>query len=68
MLTSISLSPPIGSNVYFLSYSPSGNLVYHSKGTSTINIRHSNNLTLITSIAYTGLNVVNVEFMNSIGD
>lgn len=68
LLTNLSLSPALGSNVYFLSYSPNGNLIYHSKGTSTLNIRYSNNLTLISSVAYTGLNVVNVQFMNTIGD
>jgi hypothetical protein len=68
LLTSLSLTPLIGSNVYFMSYSPNGNYVYHSKGTSTLNIRYSNNLTLITSITYSGLNVVNVQFMNTLGD
>lgn len=68
LMTNLSLSPPIGSNVYFLSYSPSGDLVYHSKGTSTLNIRNSTNLALITTLTYTGLNVVNVQFMSNIGD
>ena len=51
-----------------MSYSPDGKHVYHSKGASTLNIRYSNNLTLITTITYTGLNVINVQFMNTVGD
>lgn len=45
--TTINLTPVVGSTVYWLTYSPLGDIFYHSKGNTIVQKRYTSNYSVI---------------------
>jgi DNA-binding beta-propeller fold protein YncE len=59
---------PLGSDVFFIVYSPDGQYVYNSKGAYIVQKRNATNYALISSISTGTLEVFDIQFFNDIGD
>jgi hypothetical protein len=65
------LSPVIGSSIFWVSYSPSGNVFYNTRGNKIIQTRNTTDYTIISERSYTSystISVSNLQFTNIIGD
>jgi hypothetical protein len=65
------LSPVIGSSIFWVSYSPSGNVFYNTRGNKIIQTRNTTDYTVISERSYTSfstISVSNLQFTNTIGD
>ncbi len=65
------LSPVVGSSIFWVSYSPSGKVFYNTRGNRIIQIRNATDYSVISERSYaiyTNITVSNLQFTNTIGD
>ena len=71
MVYNTTLTPIIGSSIYWVSYSPSGKVFYHTRGNKIIQIRNTTDYSVLSErlySTYTNISVPNLQFTNTIGD
>ena len=71
MVYNTTLSPIVGSSIFFVAYSPAGNVFYNTRGSQIIQVRNTSDYLVISERSYAGftnITVSNIQFTNTIGD